>query len=117
MFDDDQQTPNTLNVAYEFNEGGKHKMLVFEVRHWDSNHEAGIGGPDGGKNLNTVGNTFYGPRATLPSTATTSTKAGSESLRRKGWTNAREGTGEDRGRQQLAQFHRGGEIGRPFQAE
>ena len=44
MFDDDQETPNTLNVTYEFNEGGKNKMLVFEVRHWDSNHEAGIGG-------------------------------------------------------------------------
>jgi predicted dehydrogenase len=65
MFDDDQQTPNTLNVAYEFNEGGKHKMLVFEVRHWDSNHEAGIGGPDGGRNLNTVGNTFYGSNGYL----------------------------------------------------
>ena len=65
MFDDDQQTPNTLNVAYEFNEGGKHKMMVFEVRHWDSNHEAGIGGADGGKNLNTVGNTFYGSNGYL----------------------------------------------------
>ena len=65
MFDDDQQTPNTLNVAYEFNEGGKHKMMVFEVRHWDSNHEAGIGGADGGKNLNTVGNTFYGSKGYL----------------------------------------------------
>ena len=65
MFDDDQQTPNTLNIAYEFNEGGKHKMMVFEVRHWDSNHEAGIGGADGGKNLNTVGNTFYGSNGYL----------------------------------------------------
>jgi predicted dehydrogenase len=65
MFDDDQQTPNTLNIAYEFNEGGKHKMMVFEVRHWDSNHEAGIGGVDGGRNLNTVGNTFYGSNGYL----------------------------------------------------
>jgi predicted dehydrogenase len=65
MFDDDQETPNTLNIAYEFNENGKHKMMVFEVRHWDSNHEAGIGGADGGKNVNTVGNTFYGSKGYL----------------------------------------------------
>jgi predicted dehydrogenase len=54
-----------LNIAYEFNEGGKHKMMVFEVRHWDSNHEAGIGGVDGGRELNTVGNTFYGSKGYL----------------------------------------------------
>ncbi len=34
MFDNDQETPNTLNCAFEFNEEGKHKMLEFEVRHW-----------------------------------------------------------------------------------
>ncbi len=44
MFDDDQETPNTLNCAFEFNmPDGKRKMLEFEVRHWMSNHEAGIG--------------------------------------------------------------------------
>jgi predicted dehydrogenase len=46
MFDDDQQTPNTLNVAYEFDlPDGKRKMLEFEVRHWITNHEAEIGSP------------------------------------------------------------------------
>ncbi|HLK63607.1 MAG TPA: Gfo/Idh/MocA family oxidoreductase [Bryobacteraceae bacterium] len=43
MFDDDQETPNTLNCAFEFNEDGKHKMLEFEVRHWMSNGEATVG--------------------------------------------------------------------------
>jgi hypothetical protein len=44
MFDDDQQTPNTLNCAFEFDmPDGKRKMLEFEVRHWISNHEAEIG--------------------------------------------------------------------------
>jgi len=57
MFDDDQETPNVLNVSYEFNENGKKKMMEFEVRHWMTNHEAGIGGEAGG---NTVGNVFYG---------------------------------------------------------
>ena len=43
MFDNDQETPNTLNCAFEFDEGGKHKLMEFEVRHWISNHEASIG--------------------------------------------------------------------------
>ena len=42
MFDDDQETPNTLNCAFEFNENGKQQMMEFEVRHWMTNHEAGI---------------------------------------------------------------------------
>src|SRR5213596_1481270 len=44
MFDDDQQTPNTLNCAFEYAEaGGKPRMIEFEVRHWITNHEAHIG--------------------------------------------------------------------------
>jgi predicted dehydrogenase len=66
MFDDDQQTPNTLVSTFEFNEGGKKKMLVFEVRHWMSNHEAGINdGPPREDPPKTVGNIFYGSKGYL----------------------------------------------------
>ncbi len=85
MFDDDQQTPNTLNCAFEFDlPGGKRKMLEFEVRHWISNHEADIGTPAfGGAEVpaalgnaqepqrrhrgpqNTIGNIFYGSKGYL----------------------------------------------------
>jgi len=44
MFDDDQETPNVLNAGFEFTQpDGKRKMLEFEVRHWITNEEAGIG--------------------------------------------------------------------------
>jgi predicted dehydrogenase len=61
MFDDDQETPNTLSATYEFNDGGVKKMLEFEVRHWITNHEAGI--MDTGSA--TVGATFYGSKGYL----------------------------------------------------
>ncbi|MBI1792043.1 MAG: Gfo/Idh/MocA family oxidoreductase [Acidobacteria bacterium] len=61
MFDDAQETPNTQVSTFEFNEGGKKRLLVFEVRHWMSNHEGGIGEEKKGRvNPNTIGNIFYG---------------------------------------------------------
>ncbi|MGH9432056.1 MAG: Gfo/Idh/MocA family oxidoreductase [Terriglobia bacterium] len=44
LFKDDQQTPNVLNCAYEFDmPDGSRRMLEFEVRGWMTNHEAAIG--------------------------------------------------------------------------
>ncbi|MGE5570307.1 MAG: Gfo/Idh/MocA family protein [Rhodospirillales bacterium] len=63
MFDDDQETPNTITALFEFNgTGGKKKMLEFTVRHWISNHEAGINDAPGRKDRNTIGNIWYGSK-------------------------------------------------------
>jgi len=80
MFDDDQETPNTMVATFEFDGAGKKKMLVFEVRHWMSNHEAGIGERGAGRgrpqqeqvdeqglpttavSSDTIGNIFYGSK-------------------------------------------------------
>ena len=53
MFDDDQETPNTLHTAFEYPD--EKKMLQFEVRHWITNHEGG-----GSGSSNSVGVLFYG---------------------------------------------------------
>ena len=67
MFDDDQETPNTLVSTFEFDEGGKKKLLVFEVRHWITDGEAGIGPMfGGGRDSNErVGNIIYGSKGLL----------------------------------------------------
>jgi predicted dehydrogenase len=94
MFDDDQETPNTLNTSVYFNGAdGKRKLMEIEVRHWITNHEAEIGtgaygssavppagmiaapakktadkqqalGPQDAK-TNTIGNIFYGSKGVL----------------------------------------------------
>jgi predicted dehydrogenase len=44
MFQDDQETPNTLNATFCYDTpDGKRKMLQLDVRHWITNHEAQIG--------------------------------------------------------------------------
>jgi predicted dehydrogenase len=83
MFDDDQETPNDLTCAFEFDHpDGKRRMITFEVRHWITNHEAGIGTPElgtperkprpGGPKLgpsagahNSIGDIFYGSNGYL----------------------------------------------------
>jgi len=55
MFDDDQQTPNTLVTTFEYPD--QKKLLVFEVRHWVTNHEGFGSGAS-----NAVGVTFYGSK-------------------------------------------------------
>jgi len=85
MFDDDQQTPNTLTASFEFNlSDGRRKMLVFEVRHWITNTEAEIGAPGFGAGAQAIpsaagqaarnqpkamcGNLFYGSKGYLAMT-------------------------------------------------
>ena len=65
MFDDDQDTPNTLAASFEFNEGGKKKMMTFDVRHWVTNQEADIHEFDKSVKSNSIGNLFYGSNGYL----------------------------------------------------
>lgn len=53
MFDDDQQTPNTMVSTFKYPE--QNKMMVFEVRHWMTPDELHSGGSG-----NVVGNYFLG---------------------------------------------------------
>ncbi len=70
LFEDAQNTPNTLMAMYEFpnpeGKGDKKKVLQFETRHWITNKE-GLSKPVQDKNntymtssSNNIGNLFYG---------------------------------------------------------
>ncbi len=61
MFDDDQETPNTLNCAFEFADNGRRQMMEFEVRHWMTNGEGTIEE----KGHNAIGDLFYGSKGYL----------------------------------------------------
>ena len=63
LFDDDQETPNTLLTSFEYpgETEAKKKMLVFEVRHWTSAPEFGQGQAGG----NIVGVYFLGSDGVL----------------------------------------------------
>lgn len=56
MFDDDQETPNTLVSTLKYEQ--ENKMICFEVRHWITNDELNAGGRGGGN----VGNLFFGSK-------------------------------------------------------
>ena len=72
MFEDDQETPNTLISTFEFDNpegsGDKKKILVFEVRHWDSNPEGFVQSAQSEtsgymiSSANNIGNLFYGSK-------------------------------------------------------
>ncbi|RJP22957.1 MAG: gfo/Idh/MocA family oxidoreductase [Candidatus Omnitrophota bacterium] len=53
MFDDDQETPNTLVSTFKYPD--ENKLLVFEVRHWITNDEL-----DTDESGNVIGNLFFG---------------------------------------------------------
>lgn len=55
LFNDDQETPNTLSANFEFDQGGKRKLLEVEIRPWITQPDTGL----------TVGNLFYGSEGML----------------------------------------------------
>jgi predicted dehydrogenase len=80
MFDDDQNTPNTLMAMFEFpnrdGAGDKKKILQFETRHWISNREDPMWlKPDPKASSgymtsadNTIGNLVYGSKGYMAKT-------------------------------------------------
>jgi hypothetical protein len=61
LFQDDQETPNTMTAIFEFKGAAETRMLVADIRGWITNHEAGIGDSRIIRGLpNTIGVIFYG---------------------------------------------------------
>ena len=79
MFDDDQETPNTISAAYEFDVDGKKKMMTFEVAALDlaarSRHRRK------GSPATRSATCSTARRATWSSTTTTSTTRSSARIR------------------------------------
>jgi len=66
MFDDDQETPNTLTCTFLFEQpDGTPKLLEFGVRHWITNNEAGLGRGGVFSRHNAIGSMFYGSKGYL----------------------------------------------------
>jgi predicted dehydrogenase len=63
MFDDNQETPNTLLCTFEYPQQGK--ILQFETRHWITNYEGGFGS----NGDNNIGVLFYGSEGYMELTA------------------------------------------------
>jgi predicted dehydrogenase len=80
MFEDDQNTPNTLMAMFEFPNpdggGDKKKILQFETRHWISNREDAMWMQKGTQAStgymvsadNTIGNLVYGSKGYMAKT-------------------------------------------------
>lgn len=80
MFDDDQNTPNTLMAMFEFpnpnGAGDRKKILQFETRHWISNREDAMWMKSDPRtstgymtsSANTIGNLVYGSKGYMAKT-------------------------------------------------
>src|SRR5205085_1167165 len=77
MFEDDQETPNTLHATFCFGgDGPKRKMMELEVRHWITNHEVEIGtGAYGGSSVPPAGLNAQQTKAEKKTTEQTTPKA------------------------------------------
>jgi hypothetical protein len=90
MFDDDQETPNTQTAMLEFNEGGKRRLMVFEVRHWITNGEGTVAQRGG----NAIGNLFYGSKGYMSLGGGYQTFLGKEQAPGPKWEGGRGSDGE-----------------------